>query len=188
MRFTAFALLILTLAPLTHAQSNPATRPASPATPSSTAPGGESGADMKFMSADQVFNQMLKPATRPTRQLAPVSEQPVHDAKSATGSIKPNAPAVIVIREGTMIIDRLGRLSHTDTGQPEFTFEADGKALRDPPMLLLPNLTLNQIEDTINAWNRDAKLRVTGVVTEYKGRNYLLLEKVIVPLDVAQQF
>jgi hypothetical protein len=143
---------------------------------------------MKFMSADQVFDQMLKPATRPTKQLAPVPETPVHDAKSATGFIKPNAPAVVVVREGSMIIDRLGRLSHTDTGQAEFTFEADGKALRDPPMLLLPNLTLNQIEDQITAQNRDLKLRVTGIVTEYKGRNYLLLEKVIVPFDVAQQF
>jgi len=87
-----------------------------------------------------------------------------------------------------MIVDRLGRVSHTENGQAEFTFESDGKALRDPPMLLMPNLMLNQIEDQITAWNRDLKLRVTGVVYEYKGRNYLLLEKVIVPLDVTQQF
>jgi len=180
MKPTAFITLIVLFAPAALAQSKaPATRPSG----ATTAPN-----DMRFMSADQVFDQMLKPATRPTKQLAPLPEQPVRDTKSAGGSIKPNAPPVVVVREGTMVIDRLGRISHTEGGQAEFNFESDGKALRDPPMILLPNLILNQIEDQITVSNRDLKLRVTGVVTEYKGRNYLLLEKVIVPLDVTQQF
>jgi len=180
MKPIAFIIFVLILTPLTSAQTTPPlTRPAS----STTAPN-----DMRFMSSDQVFDQMLKPATRPSKQLAPLPEQPVRDTKSAAGAVKPNAPPVVVIREGSMIIDRLGRISHTQTGQAEFNFESDGKALRDPPMLLLPNLILNQIEDQIAVSNRDLKLRVTGVVTEYKGRNYLLLEKVIVPLDVTQQF
>src|SRR5690242_17077239 len=102
-------------------------------------------ADMKFMTADQVFEQMNKPTTRPARQLAPLPENIVHDRTSGPGAVKPDAPRVPVVREGTLIIDRLGRLTHTDKGQAEFTFESDGKALRDPPMLLLPNLTLAQI-------------------------------------------
>jgi hypothetical protein len=176
----ALIVVILTASPLAIAQSAPpSTRPSG----ATTAPG-----DMRFMSSDQVFDQMLKPATRPSKQLTPLPEQPVRDTKSGSGSLKPNAPPVVLVREGTMIVDRLGRVSHTENGQAEFTFESDGKALRDPPMLLMPNLMLNQIEDQITAWNRDLKLRVTGVVYEYKGRNYLLLEKVIVPLDVTQQF
>ena len=173
-------LLVVALVGIVGAQSAPpATRPSG----ATTAPN-----DMRFMSSDQVFDQMLKPTTRPSKQLAPLPEQPVRDVKSSSGAVKPNAPPVVLMREGTMIVDRLGRISHTENGQAEFTFESDGKALRDPPMLLMPNLMLNQIEDQITAWNRDLKLRVTGVVYEYKGRNYLLLEKVIVPLDVTQQF
>jgi hypothetical protein len=180
MRLTVPVVLILIMGSVARGQT---TRPTTRASGAATAPG-----DMRFMPADQVFDQMLKPSTRPSRQLAPLPDQAVRDTKSGGGSVRPNAPPVVVIREGTMIIDRPGRLSHTETGQAEFTFESDGKALRDPPMLLLPNLTLNQIEEQITASNRDLRLRVTGVVTEYKGRNYLLLEKVIVPFDVTQQF
>jgi len=180
MKRIAFILFVLMVATLAIGQSKtPATRPANAA----TAPG-----DMRYMSSDQVFEQMLKPSTRPSKQLAPLPEQAVQDSKSAGGAVKPNAPPVVEVREGTMIVDRLGRISHTEAGQAEFSFESDGKALRYPPMLLLPNLTLNQIEDQITASNRDLRLRVTGVDTEYKGRNYLLLEKVIVPPEVVQQF
>ena len=112
----------------------------------------------------------------------------MQDKSSGATAVKPNAPVVAVRREGTFIIDRLGRLSHTDKGDAQFSFESDGKALRDAPMLLLPNLLLYQIEEQIKASNRDLKLRVTGMVTEYKGRNYLLLEKVIVPFDASMQF
>ena len=92
------------------------------------------------------------------------------------------------MREGTLVVDRLGRLSHSDTGAAEFTFESDGKTLHDPPMLLLPNLKLGELEAVVAANNRDIKFRLTGVVSEYKGRNYLMVEKFIVPIDMAQQF
>jgi hypothetical protein len=154
-----------------------------PATQPSTDP-----ADMKFMSADQVFSQMAKPATRPSRTLAPVPERDVQDRTGGASAVRPNAPQVPVIREGTLLVDRMGRLSHTDNGAAEFTFESDGKALQDPPMLLLPNQKLGELEGVVAAANRDLKFRVTGVVTEYKGRNYLLVEKYIVPIDLAQQF
>ena len=60
------------------------------------------------------------------------------------------------------------------------TFEADGKALKDPPVVVLPNLKLQLMEDQIKQTNRDLKFRVTGMVTEYRGRNYVLLDKVVV--------
>jgi hypothetical protein len=148
---------------------------------------GPSNDDMKFMSSDQVFDQMLRPATNPSRQLPPAERQPP-EANQAAGSVKPGAPSTPLIREGTYIIDRLGRLTKTDKGQFEFTFESDGKSLHDPPMLLLPNLKLAQLEDAVTSQARDLKVRVTGRVTEYRGRNYLLLDMVIVPPDVSQQF
>jgi len=157
------------------------------AAPPATQPAAESQ-DMKFMSADQVFSQMSKPATRPSKSLAPAPERDSIDRTSGAGAVRPNAPRVSVIREGTLLVDRMGRLSHNDSGAAEFTFESDGKAMHDPPMLLLPNQKLGELEAVIAAANRDLKFRVTGTVTEYKGRNYLLLEKFIVPIDLAQQF
>ena len=133
---------------------------------------------LKGMSADQMLGQMLKPSTNMAKPLQPLSDKPVTDKTSGSGAVKPGAPGVNVLREGTFIVDRLCRLTHTDNGQAELTFESDGKALRDPPVLILPNLTLMRMEDGITASSTDLKFRVTGMVTEYRSRNYILLEKV----------
>ena len=45
-------------------------------------------------------------------------------------------------------------------------------------MLLIPNLNLMAVERTLEA-GASRRFRVTGRVTEYRGRTYLLLEKVI---------
>jgi hypothetical protein len=35
---------------------------------------------------------------------------------------------------------------------------------------------------------RDVRFKVTGLVTEYKGRNYVLLERAVALSEVTQQF
>ncbi len=92
-------------------------------------------------------------------------------------------------REGDYVRDRLGRLTKSaDGSQEEFTFESDGRTMQDPPVIILPNLKLMAMENAVNASNRDLRFRITGPVTEYKGRNYILLEKVSVVQDQVQQF
>jgi hypothetical protein len=44
------------------------------------------------------------------------------------------------------------------------------------------------MEDAVKSTNRDLRFRVTGMLTEYRGRNYLLLEKVLVPPEGNAQF
>ena len=56
------------------------------------------------------------------------------------------------------------------------------------PVLILPNQKLQQMEDTVKSVNRDLAFRITGMVTEYRGRNYILLEKVLIPTESAAQF
>jgi hypothetical protein len=78
-------------------------------------------------------------------------------------------------------VNKLGRLTKSVDGSgSEFTFIADAGALQDPPMKVLPNLKLGVMEDSIETANKDLVFRVTGMVTEYRGRNYILLEKVVV--------
>jgi hypothetical protein len=60
--------------------------------------------------------------------------------------------------------------------------------MQDPPMIILPNLKLEMMEQALQGSNRDLKFHVTGMVTEYHSRNYLLLERVVVVPDVVQQF
>jgi hypothetical protein len=178
MRSVISAVIVLVLAQGGWGQTTqPTTRPAS-----------DAGGSLKSLSADQVLDQMLKPASNPTQLLEPVPDKPMRDSSSGSGAVKPDAPTANLHREGTFVIDSVARLTHTQSGQSELTFESDGKSLKDAPMIILPNLKLMQMEDSVSGANRDLKFRVTGMVTEYRGRNYIMLEKAVVVPDVAQQF
>ena len=143
----------------------------------------------RVLPADQMLNQMLRPSAGPVaRPLQPITQAPAIDATSGSAAIAPSAPSVQVLREGTFIVDRTGRLSRGADGQTwELTFESDGRAMRDPPLIVLPNLKLMAMENATKAQSRDLRFRVTGMVTEYGGRNYILLEKVVVVPDAVQQ-
>lgn len=131
-------------------------------------------------SAGDVLDRLLAPDNsggpaplRPTR--------PRHATDAPGAGV---AATGAVVREGSYLVDRTGRLTRSEDGQSWlFTFESDGRALQEAPMQLLPNLKLMAIEDAARATGRDLRYRVTGMVTEYRGRNYLLLEKVIVLQD-----
>jgi hypothetical protein len=105
--------------------------------------------------------------------------------RSTGGAVVPlGAPEIPTKREGTFVVDRVGRLAKTADGQAwEFIYSADGASMQDPPLRVLPNLKLQTIEDELATANRDLKLRISGTLTEYRGRNYVLLEKVIVVRD-----
>ena len=175
--------LVLAMAELAGAQATtqPSGQPSVPTTRPSNS---------KALPADQMLSQMLKPAGgAAAKPLQPTADAPVTDAKSGSGAVAPTAPAQAVVREGTFIVDRTGRLTRSADGQQlEFTFDADGRAMRDPPVVLLPNLKLMAMENAVTAGSRDLRFRITGMVTEYKGRNYVLLEKVVVVPDATQQF
>ena len=141
---------------------------------------------LKSMPADQLMQQVLKPSDPGEKPLPPATEKQAIDKTSGKGAVKPTAPPVVLLREGTPVVDRVVRLAKDDKGQAEIMFESDGKALRDPPMLVLPNSKLAVMEDSVA--DRDRKFRVTGIVTEYRGRNYILLEKVLIVPDAIQQF
>jgi hypothetical protein len=153
----------------------PATQPADAAAP---------------LSPEQMLNNMLKPPAGAGKALTPALDPPAVD-RGATGknAVAPRVPVANVRREGTFIVDAVGRLTrNADGSQAEFTFDADGKNLKDPPIVILPNLKLMQMEGAVSGANRDLRFRVSGMVTEYRGRNYVLLEKVVVIPDIVQQF
>ena len=141
------------------------------------------------MPADQKLNQMLKPTGNAARPIQPEPNPPAVDSTTGVAAVAPNAQQITVVREGTFLVDRTGRLTRSADGQSwEFTFEADGRTMQDPPVVILPNLKLMAMEQAVKSSNRDLHFRVTGMVTEYNGRNYLLMEKVVVVPQIAQQF
>jgi hypothetical protein len=128
---------------------------------------------------DEMFRQLLVPARPTARPLEPSPNMPKTDITSGK-AVAPNAPRVNLIREGTIIFDRRGRLNRAPDGQYEFHFESDGQAMKDPPMVILPNQQLMAMENAIKTNSRELRFSITGMVTEYNGRNYVLLDKAVV--------
>jgi len=136
-----------------------------------------------------LLNQMLKPPGQAPLPLQPIVFPPPVNNVTGGAAVAPNATTMPITREGTFVSDRTGRLTKSPDGlQSELTFDADGRAMQDPPMIILPNLKLEMMEQAVSNSNRDLKFRVTGMVTEYHSRNYLLLERVEVIPDIVQQF
>jgi hypothetical protein len=166
---TIVAILpLIALAPLALSQSTATTRPTTrPATRPTTR-----------VDAGQTLTRMLRPTTPVAKPLQPLPpDRPIVDVNRY--ALAPGAPDAKLVREGTYVVDRIGRLRKTDDGlHEEFVFDSDGNALQDPPMVLLPNLCLVQME-TATQTSRDRKFRITGRVTEYRGRNCILLDKAV---------
>ena len=158
------SLVIIAFATSAFAQTNrPTTRPAEPTNP------------------DQMLRQLLSPARPSAKPLEPV-DFPREDTTSKT-AVAPKVETQNLIREGSYLPDRIGRLTKNPDGQFEFTFESDGLALKDPPMIILPNLKLMAMETAVKNASRDLRFHIWGVVTEYNGRNYILLDQVVVKQD-----
>ncbi len=151
------------------------------------APPSSQPAPSRIVPPGSMLERMLRQPTTGGKALEPVKFPPAIDATSGRGAVAPGAENLTLMREGERIVDRTGRLTRSADGQfYEFHFDADGQAMRDPPVVILPSLKLVQMETAIQSSARDLRFRITGEVTEYKGRNYVLLQKVVVVPDVVQ--
>ncbi|HZZ42447.1 MAG TPA: hypothetical protein VFE58_05890 [Tepidisphaeraceae bacterium] len=171
-RVYPYAILsLVVLAPLALSQPATTTQPATTRPTTRVDPG-------------QTLSRMLRPTTPVVKPLQPLpSDTPVVDTTSGKYALAPGAPDAKLVREGTYVVDRTGRLRKTDDGQhEEFVFDSDGTTMQDPPMVILPNLALMQMENA-TLTSRDRKFRITGMVTEYRGRNCVLLDKAVPVAD-----
>jgi hypothetical protein len=83
-------------------------------------------------------------------------------------------------RDGYMVIDRVGWIQFDPEGSRwMFTFEADGASLAEPPVVLHPCQLLEVMEKTEHQSGGTIRYRISGQISLYQGRNYLLLRKVL---------
>jgi hypothetical protein len=135
---------------------------------------------------EQVLNQMLLPSDADRTAAIPAGGPAATPAPSIANNPTDSGA---ILREGTDVVDRMARIKKTADGtQEELVFESDGHALNDPPMIILPNLVLMSMETAANQASHDLRFRITGTVTEYRGRNYILLEKFVVVQDKGSNF
>ena len=178
------ALLILLPAAAPDRQPTSAQPNARPTTQPATRP-----TTRPMDSADDVMDRLLDTGPAPDRPAAGESlsgDRFSGRLNNASGggssSVAPDTAAQRLVREGTYVIDRLGRARQSPDGRGlELVFESDGEnraAAVDAPMLLAPNLNLMAVESSLRD-EPDRAMRVTGRVMEYRGRNYLLLDRVV---------
>jgi hypothetical protein len=84
-------------------------------------------------------------------------------------------PAQGLVREGTHLVARTGRISRSDTGgEWLLTFDSDRTARQDPPMFLLPCRLTERIIRLAQSEGDAARVIISGQVYVYHDANYLL--------------
>ena len=89
--------------------------------------------------------------------------------------VAPDTAAAKLKREGEYIRMRRGRIVQSPQGdQILFVFDSDGPEMSDPPMVMVPCLTLERMEEHIRRLGDRTVFLMSGRVYEYRGTNYLL--------------
>ena len=109
---------------------------------------------------------------------APTSRPTTQPTSRGSTTQPTTAPATVYLPEKALVVDRVGRLIHNEKGEPEFAFDAEPNGVKPPPMVILPNQNLMQMEEAGGRAHREVLFRVTGLVTIYRDRNYILLQRV----------
>jgi len=127
---------------------------------------------------DKLRKQLMK--LPPTHVLnIPKDTQKPTLAKKNSVKLGSSGTAKAIWKDGHMVIDRLGRLIFdSEQQQYMFVFEADGSSLNEPPVMVHPNSLLEVMQDKFLGTSvLPLKFRISGCVSKYKNRNYILLRK-----------
>jgi len=128
---------------------------------------------------ERVRKDLQDAATR-RAPILPVAEPSLAPAAPQTGIGRGR-----LVREGTMLVGQRGRVSGNDRGELVIVFEpggepgmsGEGASNRLPPMVLLPSQYAAQVARLRERSGGAVTVRVSGQVTAYHGRNFLLLNR-----------
>jgi len=122
---------------------------------------------------DEILRKLLQSQEAP-RLIGPTdpSRSEASDPGDELQAASPSSPLLL---EGTLIVDRPGRVLLSD-GKAEFTF-----LLPDTQRTLTMELERNSLREALEreAQAGASEFVVTAEVTRYRGRNYLVLRKVV---------
>lgn len=82
-------------------------------------------------------------------------------------------------KRDTILADRTGFLLEQDKGLSVFGFDALGRKVEQWSLRLLPCYALERTEQLQSEELDAVRLRIAGIVTRYKGKEYLLLERAV---------
>ncbi len=188
------AAVILIARPAVSDETDPTTEPSDPPAASPTEPppaqppSDESARDSAPVerapepTADEVLKMLTpkegtpRPLVRPTLPGRPVRTMPAPEAlpKNAVVPVEQR-----LLPDGYRLVDRIGRLQR-EGEYWTLAFESRSTQKVEPPIRLLPNRLLEDMEIASAGGTRPVVFIVSGEVTEYHGVNYLLVQKLLI--------
>ncbi|MCB9854997.1 MAG: hypothetical protein H6818_04860 [Phycisphaerales bacterium] len=151
-------------------------------------PSSEEGPGPRRLKSGADVLERLKDRQRQTPVIPPVRQgvKRVERTTIAEGAIPDNALRPVdrkLLPDGSRIVDRAGRLTR-DGDYLTFTFESRGEGPVEIPLRLLPNRLLEDMELIAEGGRKSVVFVVSGEVTEYRGVNYLMLQKLLIRPDL----
>lgn len=181
--YKKWAFLLLTSPPILVRQPiapEPVSRPVEASAATTTAPAS------KASGAEDIRKMLLSGAAQ--QRPLPVPPSPKIEAVKPVPSVAP-VPASRILDYGPpeIVADRVIRLVPEKTeGWLEARFESDN-TLQQPPLRLLPCRQLEEAERiAADTKVHAARFLVSGRITQYKGKRYLLLSKLLRVRDMDQ--
>lgn len=117
----------------------------------------------------EMMEKLRKKPTTPVKRIVTDVAKPV--------TVKP--PKHAPIQRDSVLADRTGFLIKQHRGLPMFAFDALGRNIQQRSLQLLPCEALYRAERQQSAEVDPQRFKIAGIVTKYKGRRYLLLERAI---------
>jgi hypothetical protein len=118
----------------------------------------------------------IKPSGESTSP-PPVPASAPATAPAVVEVVAPETPAISRLPERASIYNRTGRLiKDIKTGTEVFVLDSDGQAMMDPPMGVIPSKYLAVLEDATDYGSKSIKFRISGEVTQYRGKNFIYLK------------
>lgn len=132
----------------------------------------------------ELISALLKDKPRTALRVEP---DPNRSASENIESVAPAGKEPLSPGRKGLVIDRVVRIVKGPAGYWwEARFQSDN-TLREPPMRVLPNGILSHAVRLNSQMGRGSlKLRVSGEITFYKGRRYLLIRKLLRQRDMEQ--
>ena len=81
------------------------------------------------------------------------------------------------LKQDSILAERTGFITQQDDGGAIFVLDALGRNVPKISFQLLPCMTLEKAQQKQQTRLERSRLRVAGIVTRYKGKNYLLLQR-----------
>lgn len=151
--------------------------PAAPAVPASAAQEGEKSPPAPVAkpaaagsAKAEAPGTVTPPPPVPDVEIPPIPEVGDNPFKPGPPPVRKKKPDTL--EEGKRIFDREGRMEVDPLGRPLFIFDSGEK-----PMPILENTVREMLESVTDRGKRKARWRVSGMVTVYEGKNFVLITR-----------